>query len=1173
MKKIFVFLLVAIVAISLSAVSAAENTIDDVVVSNDDSAVVSEVNDIASCSDNATVESETIQDTTDNVKYTSYDQSGVITTSSVNTNDESVVSSGNNSTNTVTNSTFFNYFDNTGVLKDNVTSDLTFEGNFSELGVDVISINKQINLIGNNAVLNNIALSINANNVSVSDFAISLVNTSDVKSAIEIFGTNVNLFNNIISVESAVDENSFAILAENANKLTMNNNNIFYVGKTNGTYINNIIYLIDSNDVNILNNTITAKIPSVPVDYIGPNYDATVMSAGIYAKNVTNLNIDLNNIDIGYNNASGLYDTIYAIYVENTNNAIVNNNNVTLKGHSYAYGINMGGKNFTVASNNIHASSDNNYANGIQIADNSYGIVEDNEFTVESPVVTYAIYSSNWGSKANNITYKGNKVVSNSSFIYGIYVSGNNENLINNELILNGNFTTGVASSAANLTMNGNNIIANGNNMGNKNSIWESISPETTGVRIAYGNATIFNNTIAVNGDVNGTSFAIHAETADNLIINGNNIDFEAKGNGSDITNAIRVIDSNNVNIVNNTIVAKIPSVPVSYDPITWKSTVMSEGIHVSGFTNLTIDSNNILVEYNNASGSYDTIYALDIAGNKANIKNNNITTKGHTYTYGINIVGEDMTIDSNTINSISDNNYANAIQIGKDSTGIINHNKVFVDSPVVAYGIYSSDWSNRTNNVTYKYNVVTGKSAYVYGIYVSGHNESLLSNDISLTGNFTTGVASSADNLAMNGTIIVAAGNNIGNASKCGDSIIAETTGIKIVRGNASITESSVQTTGDYAVNTTGAGSITYNYLISNVGLGDSAVSANNQTIVENNSPKAYFNVPDIVKMYGTDDKLQAFIGDSKYNPIANATVVFNINGKNYTRTTNASGVASMNINLDPGVYKVVTTYNNLTTNSVVNVTSSIIGDNIIKIFQNGTQFFATFYGKDGKTLANNTNVSFNINGVFYTRQTNENGTARLNINLNPGEYILTAINPVNNETKGFNISVLSNIETQNLVKYYRNGTQFVVKVLNKDGTLANGTNITFNINGVFYTRDVVNGTAQLSINLYPSEYQITTIYEGLSVGNNVTVKPTLITDDLSMSFQDGSKFNATVLDGQGNPLANQTVLFNVNGVFYNRTSGNDGVASLNINLNKGNYVITSMWNEYQIGNKITIA
>ena len=74
-------------------------------------------------------------------------------------------------------------------------------------------------------------------------------------------------------------------------------------------------------------------------------------------------------------------------------------------------------------------------------------------------------------------------------------------------------------------------------------------------------------------------------------------------------------------------------------------------------------------------------------------------------------------------------------------------------------------------------------------------------------------------------------------------------------------------------------------------------------------------------------------------------------------------------------------------------------------------------------------------------------------------------------------------------------------------------------------------------------------------------------------MNYKDGSKFNATLLDSHGNPLANQTLRFNVNGVFYNKVTGDDGVASLNINLFRGKYIITSIWDEYQIGNKITIS
>ena len=334
--------------------------------------------------------------------------------------------------------------------------------------------------------------------------------------------------------------------------------------------------------------------------------------------------------------------------------------------------------------------------------------------------------------------------------------------------------------------------------------------------------------------------------------------------------------------------------------------------------------------------------------------------------------------------------------------------------------------------------------------------------------------------------------------------------------------------------------------------------------------------DVDDIVMFYKDGTRFGALLTDYLGNPIANATLTFTVNGISYTRTTDAKGYASLALNLVPGVYNASVSYTgskgNVSKDITITINSTIVGSDIVKMYQNGTQFYATFYGKDGKVLAN-TEVSFNINGVFYKRSTDKDGVAKLNINLNPGNYTLTAINPFNGEQKGFNVLVKSLIETNDLTKYYRNASQFEAKIYNKDGSLAVNKEVSFNINGVFYKRTSdANGIVKLSINLRPGDYIITTMYEGLSIGNNVKVLPTLETSDLSMSYRDGSKFSAKTLDDQGNPLANQDVTFNVNGVFYHRMTGNDGIALLNINLMSGEYIITSYWNDFQTGNKISI-
>ena len=330
---------------------------------------------------------------------------------------------------------------------------------------------------------------------------------------------------------------------------------------------------------------------------------------------------------------------------------------------------------------------------------------------------------------------------------------------------------------------------------------------------------------------------------------------------------------------------------------------------------------------------------------------------------------------------------------------------------------------------------------------------------------------------------------------------------------------------------------------------------------------------VEDLEKYYGGSERLNATLKDGAGNPIANKTITFTVNGKKYNKTTDSNGFASLAIGLMSGTYDVTTMYGNMSVYSKVVVKTTIEGKDLVKMYQNGTQFFATFLGTDGKPLANNTKVTFNINGVFYTRQTNENSVARLNINLRPGEYILTAINPVNSESEGFNITVKSLIESSDLTKHYRNDSKFEVKIYNKDGTLVINKNVTFNINGVFYNRITdSNGVARLNINLRPGNYIITTIFEGLTIGNNINVLPTLVTSDLSMKYLDGSKFTAQTLDGQGNPLTNQNVSFNINGVLYQKVTDKEGIASLNITLLAGEYIITSYWNDFQVGNTIKI-
>ena len=337
-----------------------------------------------------------------------------------------------------------------------------------------------------------------------------------------------------------------------------------------------------------------------------------------------------------------------------------------------------------------------------------------------------------------------------------------------------------------------------------------------------------------------------------------------------------------------------------------------------------------------------------------------------------------------------------------------------------------------------------------------------------------------------------------------------------------------------------------------------------------------------DLVMYYKNGSRLYVTLTDALGNVLANESVIIELNGANYTRVTDANGTASIAINLDAKTYNATLYYKGSETQDAANKTvtidvlSTINGKDITKVFRNGTQYYATFTDGQGNPLANGTMVRFNINGVMYDRKVNENGTARLNINLDQGTYILTAIHPDNGEMASNTITVLPKItENSDLVKYYRNDSQYVVRIIGDDGNPvgANET-VTFNINGVMYERKTnESGHAKLNINLQPGDYIITAMYGGCNVANNITVKPILNATNVTMKYRDGTQFKASLVDGQGNPYAGQNVTFNINGVFYNRQTDSQGIAKLNINLMAGEYIITSMYNNAAISNKITIS
>lgn len=133
---------------------------------------------------------------------------------------------------------------------------------------------------------------------------------------------------------------------------------------------------------------------------------------------------------------------------------------------------------------------------------------------------------------------------------------------------------------------------------------------------------------------------------------------------------------------------------------------------------------------------------------------------------------------------------------------------------------------------------------------------------------------------------------------------------------------------------------------------------------------------------------------------PIANKDVTLNINGVSYIRTSNATGVAKLNINLNPNTYQLTYSFSsqngylasaqkslNLIVNNVVYTNTKLISQST---FVQKTNNYNVKLTTASGTALSNKQVKITVNGVTYYKTTNANGIASLKINLDRGTYAI---------------------------------------------------------------------------------------------------------------------------------------------------------------------------------------
>ena len=231
-----------------------------------------------------------------------------------------------------------------------------------------------------------------------------------------------------------------------------------------------------------------------------------------------------------------------------------------------------------------------------------------------------------------------------------------------------------------------------------------------------------------------------------------------------------------------------------------------------------------------------------------------------------------------------------------------------------------------------------------------------------------------------------------------------------------------------------------------------------------------------------------------------AGAAVNFTINGKTVTVSTDDDGIAKVAITDIPGTYEVTTAYNGETYKNKVTVklnpsTCKITQNKNIKVDYDGGKYFSVkIVSADGKVAASGVSVKFTINGKTTTVKTDKNGIAKIKITDVPKKYTMTTT---------FNGKSVKNTVTVKQVLKAKKATvkktakKLVLKATLKiNGKLVKGKVITFKFNGKTYkVKTNKKGIAQKALNKK--------VIKKLKKGKTYAVKVTYLKDTVKTTVK----------------------------------------------------------------------
>jgi len=269
-----------------------------------------------------------------------------------------------------------------------------------------------------------------------------------------------------------------------------------------------------------------------------------------------------------------------------------------------------------------------------------------------------------------------------------------------------------------------------------------------------------------------------------------------------------------------------------------------------------------------------------------------------------------------------------------------------------------------------------------------------------------------------------------------------------------------------DYVKTTDSAGKVglqlnlyPYKYSIIVAYAGDNNHSALNKTV--NTKVVSSTNLKAVSTTILKGNSLNICLKDNTGSVLSGKKVIFTIFGKNYTKTTNSSGIASLKLNADPGKYSIGVTFSGnsyfltskITPSIIIRDTSKITVSNTV--VSNGTYFNVYLKSGSSKVLSNK-NITITISNKTYTKTTDSCGKASLLINLNKGNYPVTikfagdTYYVSSSKTMTLNVTAITAIISASSTTVGVNSSnygKYSIKLTDINGNVLSGKNITVTV------------------------------------------------------------------------------------------------------------------------------